>query len=385
MSRSNRKQGSAKVHWQRAEYARLQRALDKRGGQALQRPLVHWALPSDRGLPLAFLDLPLAELLAESFDSLRATQGVGERKISVLLDLLRRAQQSCDDRQAEQAGPSVGENSADPDQPIDPARVSEDSWARWCETVARHDVGPIPLGRLAPTLRRLPTVLWSTPLEQYAGHTLGEIRRMRTHGEKRVTAIVEAFHQVHQTLAGTRAASHVAMRLTPRFVLPLESWLARTLTMAAIPTTAEIREQLALPMVGQLQTDVGSTTAKLAAGRIGLDGKPSTVRRQAQDLQITRARIYQLYETCAEAMQVRWPEGRWLLQALENRLAAIDGAGPQAEMVTALRELFYPHPDAQASEGTTDRSTRRATTSPQNAYSGESAAHEHLEPAGSPA
>ena len=37
-------------------------------------------------------------------------------------------------------------------------------------------------------------VIWNTPLGAYTHFTLGEIRAMKTHGEKRVRAILEVFH-----------------------------------------------------------------------------------------------------------------------------------------------------------------------------------------------
>src|SRR5688572_20953556 len=55
------------------------------------QPLAHWALQSDRGLPLTFLSVELAALLERSFDELMSTAGVGQRKMASLMKLLARA------------------------------------------------------------------------------------------------------------------------------------------------------------------------------------------------------------------------------------------------------------------------------------------------------
>ncbi|MFI4876620.1 MAG: hypothetical protein ACIALR_14820, partial [Blastopirellula sp. JB062] len=57
----------------------------------------------------------------------------------------------------------------------------------------------------------------------------------------------------------------------------------------------------------------------LAVGRLGLGGKPQSVRMQARMLGVTRARIYQLLEDCSKVMSVRWPEGQALLAALVQK------------------------------------------------------------------
>jgi hypothetical protein len=49
-------------------------------------------------------------------------------------------------------------------------------------------------------------VLWNVPLGAYTDRTLAEIRALRTHGEKRIRAILDVFRSVHAVAAGMGAA-----------------------------------------------------------------------------------------------------------------------------------------------------------------------------------
>ena len=117
-----------------------------------------------------------------------------------------------------------------PKPTFDPSIVSEALWTQWLETARRHEVGRELLGRLAPTLQALPTVIWQTPLEFYMQYSVSEIRQLKTHGEKRVRVVLEVFHIVHEMLADVNADKHLSIRLVPNFIEPLEDdaeWMAR--------------------------------------------------------------------------------------------------------------------------------------------------------------
>ncbi len=60
----------------------------------------------------------------------------------------------------------------------------------------------------------------------------------------------------------------------------------------------------------------------------------------------TRARVYHLFEDCAKNMNVRWPEGQYLLASMMTKLHSI--ARPEDDLMLLRRtvELFFPgnHP-----------------------------------------
>ena len=55
------------------------------------RLLAFWALPRDRRLPYALLNMSMQQLLESSFHDLLATPGIGPKKMEALLMLLQRA------------------------------------------------------------------------------------------------------------------------------------------------------------------------------------------------------------------------------------------------------------------------------------------------------
>ena len=89
--------------------------------------------------------------------------------------------------------------------------------------MSKHGLGEEKLGRFAPTLRNMTRVIWNTPLEAYTQFSLGEIRAMKTHGEKRVRAILEVFHSVHVLVANMGMQDHLVVRIFPRLIDSVEA------------------------------------------------------------------------------------------------------------------------------------------------------------------
>ena len=335
-----------------SSFEELRKALsDQRFKDRLEKPLAYWALPNDRRLPLAFLGRKLGDLLDTPFDELASTAGIGHKKISSLVKLLHRATR--DEPPAVPFGIDdldPGGNSEVDDQHVktrnfDPSLVSEALWSQWCETVCDNGVGDEKLGRLAPTLQALPTVIWNTPLSDYLNYTVTEIRQLKTHGEKRVRVVLEVFYLVHE-LISSADQRHLDVRLVPKFIPPIEDWIASVIQRRQIPAREEVNRCLAQPMLSQIETDAGATVAQLAADRLGIDDVPRSVRMQSRKMGVTRARIYQLLDDCSKIMAVRWPEGETQLSKLAALFEEIAGDSQgntkDIRLFLAIRELFYP-------------------------------------------
>lgn len=312
--------------------------------------IAYWTLPSDRRLPLSLLSFTVRQILDRPFDVLASTPGIGQKKLHSLILLLERATQD----RPPSAPITVAPNQepvvevADRFRPIDAfgkfdsSLVSEALWREWRETAELHNLENERLGRLAPSLQELPTVIWDTPLSAYAKQSLTEIRSLRTHGEKRVRVVLEVFFVVHEMLHQTGRHSRLSVRLVPTFVTELEPWFQEVLNREELPTLVELRENLALPLIEQMELDAASDVVRLAKGRLAIDGTATTVRQQSRELGVTRARVYQLLEECERVMAVRWPEGRRYFQDLQNRMSQ-DGADPAAlELFNATFDLFFP-------------------------------------------
>ena len=323
--------------------------LEEKFADRLEKPLAYWALPNDRRLPLAFLGRTIKDLLATPFEELSATPGIGQKKISSLVKLLSRATKDhppevpfgiTDLNEAKK--PVAVEKPRRNGTAFDPSIVSEALWSQWQATVLEHEFGHEKLGRLAPTLQALPTVIWHTPLEQYATRSVAEIRQMKTHGEKRVRVVLEVFYLVHDMVSTAGTNPHLALRIVPKFILPIENWIADVLARPGVPTAAEIREHLTVPLLNQITVDAGPTIYSLSAERLGVSGAAQSVRQQAKRMGVTRARVYQLLEDCSRVMEVRWLEGQHLLAQLEAKFQAENMPAADLQQFRAVRELFYP-------------------------------------------
>ncbi|TWT46422.1 hypothetical protein [Botrimarina hoheduenensis] len=327
-------------------YERLRRALlavpaDGR----LDRPLSYWVLPTDRTLPLALLDRPVRELLADELAVLMRTPGVGQKKILGLFDLLRRALKAHDPHAPfglpgalSTATRHATQDAAGTKDRL--AEVSEAAWSLWTESVRRGGMHDCVLGRVAPCLQSLPSVIWQKPLGDYATRTLAEVRQMKTHGEKRVQAILEVFLAVHEALSTAVLDEHLEVVVQPRFVPAVNRWLVLANKSPRLVGAEDLQRRVIAPLLEQVAHDLGQEVAQVAAERLATGSRASSVKQQAARLSVTRARIYQLLEECAAMAAVRWPEGRWLLAPLAEGLAP--SATIAHESLVGVQALFFP-------------------------------------------
>jgi hypothetical protein len=319
--------------------------LSKGYANRLDRPLAFWALPSDRRLPTALLGYTLRHLLSQPWDQLAATAGIGRKKLETLIKLLVRATK--DDAQGATpehlpGAEEVPADGRDEKGRFDPQRVSEMVWVKWRDTVRRHGIGAEKLGRLTPSLQSLPSVVWNTPLSYYLDMTLAEIRELKTHGEKRVTVVLEVFHTIHEMLSHIDSQSDLAVRLAPRTIVSAEEWMTEARERSFPPNREEIEQQLVEPILQQLAIDAGETVAKLARGRLGVGADAESVRNQSKALGVTRARVYQMLEECHNVMSIRWPDGRRQLDEFAQWLDENYASAEAANLLASLRELLYP-------------------------------------------
>jgi len=317
--------------------------LAENNADRLGKPLAFWVLPDDRRLPLAFLGKTLSEILSVRFADLAATPGVGQKKMASLVMLLHRAiTQSPAENHflAEATVVAAQPESADPGS-FNPALVSELIWTQWKDTVRLHGIGNENLGRLAPSLQSLPTVIWESQLGFYLDKSLIEIRELKTHGEKRVHAVMEVFHSVHRML-GAVDSTGLAVRLAPRLIAEVEDWMSEARTRETAPRHEEIVERLCEPLLRQLELDVGATVCTLARARLGVGMPQKSVREQSREMGVTRARVYQLLEDCHRTMSVRWPEGKRLLDEFAQRMDQLYSSAESANLLGSLRELLFP-------------------------------------------
>jgi hypothetical protein len=324
----------------------------------LDKPLGFWALPTDRQLPLALIHRTLGDVLAVPFSELYATPSVGPKKIRSLVMLLERAGQPqppgaipppplARAAMMNTAPPQIGapDASANGDVPSAApneaaAIVSEALWEQWRATAREHDLGDEPLGRFAASLQQLPGVLWITRLETYLDLSLADLRGLRTHGVKRVAAVLEVFRGIHTMLAHAGTQEHLSTRVVPRFAAQIERWIARQSSQHATVDEEQVRGFVAAPVLEQVRLDVGELAAEVATIRL----RPGefNVQQTAHRLRTTRSRVYETASETASALWVRWPEGRTWLSKLRHRLATSAAQSETEALIDGLGFLYSP-------------------------------------------
>ena len=229
---------------------------------------------------------------------------------------------------------------------FDPTNISEITWAQWRASVVRHGLSSETLGHFAPSLRNMTRVIWNTPLGAYTSSTLAEILALKTHGEKRIRAVLEAFHAAHAIVSGMGTQEHLVVRILPRQIDRAECWTGRMLQRPGVPSQEEIYENLVLPLLEQVRIDATGQVAMLAENRLGVAGPITSVRQAARSMGLTRARVYQLLNEVNDIMTVRWPMGRHQIHELREKFmqAETDEADgmPDLRQFHAAVELFYP-------------------------------------------
>ena len=321
----------------------------------LSKPLAFWVLPNDRRLPLALLNRTIDQLIHSPFDDLASTPGIGRKKISSLVNLLVRATSDdppsipFEDGQSQLASEATLPTSRSERMlggKFEAYLVSEALWSQWTEVVRQSGLGNEPIGRIADSLRSMPTVIWTKTLGEYENLTLSQIRGLRTHGEKRVRCVMQVMHKAYVMVQRYQMDPHANIRrmLGSQRILAVSNWVDRQNQSPQLPSEEDVRQNLAEPILKQIETDCGDSVRMVARQRLGLDGEILTVREQAQAIGVTRARIYQLLEDCHKVMDVRWPSGRIQLDRLAARFRTqlVPESTGEPSLFISTRQLCFP-------------------------------------------
>ena len=182
-------------------YERLRRTLlTQLDDGRLEKATSYWVLPTDRRLPIAFLDRSLRDLLSCPLDELMATPGVGQKKVLGFFDLLKRASKAASPNAPFGMGPS------EPKTPKAPAarRIRRHDRFRSAVDQLVRNGPPLWLGAgearpscaVAPSA--LPTVIWHTRLDDYADRSLARIPPAQNAWRKTRQCRLEIFCTVHE-------------------------------------------------------------------------------------------------------------------------------------------------------------------------------------------
>ncbi len=314
-------------------YEEIRKRLLQQTPERLQHPLAYFVLEGDRRLPLVLLHRNIEEIATTDFADLAAVPGIGSKKLEGLILVLERAAASL----PAQPAPDLFEGD------FQSQSVSEEDWAAWRRLIVHANLQDELLGRFAPSLETLPRVIWDAPLSTYTNCTLAEIRARKTHGEKRVRAVLEVFAAIHSLVGkGAPFASHLSAQIIPRFVQPISSWITQIRGRLDRVTNDEVRREFVEPLVAQIKVDAGDGVRHLVADRLGLlSGQFVSVRESAGRLGLTRARVYQLLNEVAEIMRIRWPDGSSLVHDIRERLEKT-WMSQELPLFSEAAHLFFP-------------------------------------------
>ncbi len=333
-----------------AQYLELRETLQTPKYQRhLEKRLAYWVNLSDKRLPIALLGRTVGEILDMSMDELMGFPSIGEKKFNALVSLLGRIADT-----SEVMIPLPEEYASEPgerEQPVFAGNepnwnlVSELQWNTWQRVVIDQGLENEKIGRLCSSLSEIPRVLWNKPLGIYCRISLEELRSMKTHGERRIQAIVHLFHDVFEVASKFTNVPRLRVRMSLRWIDELQLWMSEMLTASSFPSKDEIMRRFVRPCLGQLRIDATEGVVQLAEARLGLDGPITSVRQVAKEMNLARARVYQLLGQIGEIMAIRWPEGSSLVYQLRDKCIyeMIDRPSSQAhELFMASADLFYP-------------------------------------------
>jgi len=314
-----------------------------------RKTLAFWAIPSDRRLPLALMNRTLEQIVASPFTELAGTPGIGKKKLQGLLMLLERAANtdptSIPPEVTEPIKAETKKTESEPEPLFRWEDVSELMWVEWRATIRKHGLETIPLGRLAPSLKRVTRVIWNVPLGEFLDMSIEDLREKRAFGERRLSAVLEVFGSIHEILKNVQPQSHLAVELAPRRIAAMQQWILDTWQAGKVPNEEEIKQKFILPLLEQARIDTAEQTVTMVEQRLGINSAPVSVRQLGRTFNLTRARIYQLFDELAEILRVRWPLGRAYTQLLQSFIVFEynrRGTGPDISQLTMAIEIFFP-------------------------------------------
>jgi len=313
----------------------------------LEKRLGFWVRPSDKRLPIALLGRPVGEILEMSLEELLRFPSIGEKKFGALVSLLTRIAGT-----PEAKLPSIGSSSiiqSEESERVVSERhwnlVSEFEWSDWQRVVREQGLEHEKIGRLCNSLNEIPRVLWNKTLRTYCRVSLDELRAMKTHGERRIHAILRLFHDIFEIASKFNDVPRLRVRMSLRWIDEVQSWMSEVLQRPSFPSRDELLRHFIQPCLAQLRVDATDGVIQLAEARLGLKGPITSVRQVAKEMNLARARVYQLLGQINEIMSVRWPEGGSLVYRLRDKCIyeMIDRpANDSHEIFMAAAELLFP-------------------------------------------
>ncbi len=300
--------------------------------------------------------------MEKPYHTLLETKGVGESKLEKLIVLIERALKEfvCQDEVAEGdssgttpsavtndlGGSSLGRFPAA--ETISLSELTTTAWQHICQSIKRHSLDHYPLGRFSETLDELPRGLWNCPLSDFVDHSIGELKQLKGYGDQRIASVLKVLVTTANLVAQCPSDTHLAIKVFPARIERLSSWINRVLRDDQLPDYSSLCQHFVIPLLHQLEFDLGSQPAEMIERRLGVESEPETLDQIGESFNLTRERIRQLTLRAPEVMEVRWPEGKHLLDDFFEKFRSSGEAVRHVELIRRTLNLFF---DVEARSG----------------------------------
>ncbi len=305
----------------------------------LDSSVSEWIEPNDTCLPFKFLSWSLRLVLETPFARI-ASSWTGDERLVCLLSHLDRARQAIESRTG-CPDESVIDVAATAGHATRHLSHTGTSWRTFCEIIERHNLQPIWLGMVAPSLHQLSSTFWKRHIGEFSSKSLRELSEVQGLGPQKVNLIVDIFRQLAIHLESIPSETHLATYLIPKPIRNVNVWLEEVLGEKRVPDVDEIAERFMRPLAMQLRTDLTAEIASLVIRRIGIGGAPETLEEIANAVGLTRERVRQLTKRATEVVQVRWPHGKYLLDDLYDLLRSAPDTQRQLAFIRTILDRCF--------------------------------------------
>jgi hypothetical protein len=303
----------------------------------LNRTLSAWVQASDKHFPQSFLGRSLGDVIEAGYGQLANTKGIGARKVSLIVDVLRRAAgeliSTVHDIQPgpRPPAPTVVDATAEP---------TARQWADWTDTLRRRGLDRFPVGRLAESLQAGPWTVWEARLSDYTALTLHEFEHLPKPGPARRRLIVEVIRTVAGLVSGVPTVSRFELRPVHASFESIHR-LVENATAESGSHLSGLPREVADRIFRQAGEDLGDDVASIFRRRVGDGLTAETLDGIGTDLGLTRERVRQLTTQVEAFARVRWPEGRGVLSDLIRTLVQTKGTDANVARMRAICEMMY--------------------------------------------
>lgn len=328
-----------------AEFTGLCQVLEQHPShQSLDEELCEFLEAGDTDLPLGFLGCTVREVLERPF-SYWLRRWLGRKQIRCLLTLLNRAVTSirtATDHSDETTEVVHHQLRPRNDTVSRELHVDGKSWRLWCDAIRNARLQQLKFGQVAECLREISSSLWGQPLANFINSPLEYLAGVPGVGESKFDLVVAAIRDLALELLELPQGTNVRLKFIPGPLRSSQEWIERTLESRVVPDLHELTVRLLRPLAWQLQHDLTERQAHIAIRRFQLDesSSASTLEDLAAVHGVSRERIRQLEQWGPRVLQIRFPQGRYLLDALHGQLAAVPGVEPQARSLLVETEQF---------------------------------------------